>query len=658
MRLRWFFALLLLGLTTLPLLAQDSAAGYWLEGETLQKYGRLYELSRALDICLEDIIAANADTLTLSADPHRYWDNLPPRLFIPTDAPPCYEIVKLERTSAVITNDTHYFLLLQKTLQAHNVCIEAVHPLFISGGGAGLASPDFQLYIPLDTLPCINEHEERLRYFDADGKWLPTPTYSSDEFITYSYNIRTALQYCVGDVMAANPQVRLFNASMFVEVFVNETMRRCDWVEVQGSYPNSETLFEFSTRLNTCMEVISKANEWVEVYRPLRNNVLHVPQNTPACYDEHGLRIGKNDRARHILANGDAIFDVAQQYNVCLADLFAANPLLDRQGYNIPSVLFIPNTPPCDYTYPIEHTVQADESLVTISKLYNVCFNRIIDATGVENLRYREGVPTEEGYTPTIIAALAKGSIVLIPERPDCYTFDYEANRYEMQTHLCYTEAVDFTQDYSRHEPPISFTYDTDSGNCTEYGEYVNMLTVIYGNQTLTLYQMRPYAFDTLVTVAQCFGVDPYALIETQARYANNSLPSGYIVLPNDYDRECYLRTADERTLVQKARELSYQAGYLDENGVYTVNYQDTLSSIGRTYGYLPQWIADYNRLPGTDMIYYRQQLQLPPHPSLYDLAKVGGAVVGTLVVSGLVFGLYRWRTSGARKRKNDEKIA
>ena len=64
--------------------------------------------------------------------------------------------------------------------------------------------------------------------------------------------------------------------------------------------------------------------------------------------------------------------------------------------------------------------------------------------------------------------------------------------------------------------------------------------------------------------------------------------------------------------------------------------------------------IAAVNNLPASSIIYYRQQLKMPPYPSLHVLGRAAamGALPVALGVIGL--GVVRWRRSSKRKRKND----
>jgi LysM repeat protein len=99
---------------------------------------------------------------------------------------------------------------------------------------------------------------------------------------------------------------------------------------------------------------------------------------------------------------------------------------------------------------------------------------------------------------------------------------------------------------------------------------------------------------------------------------------------------------------------MAYKAGYLID-GVYTVNYGDTLSSIGHKFGYLPQWIADANNLSDPEMIYFLQELKMPSFPSFYTLVPVGGAVGFTVLMSTAIYRLRRWRRNRySSKKKNN----
>ena len=130
---------------------------------------------------------------------------------------------------------------------------------------------------------------------------------------------------------------------------------------------------------------------------------------------------------------------------------------------------------------------------------------------------------------------------------------------------------------------------------------------------------------------------------------------TGWALIPQPHENCPLLNPTDYSIRLTYYREMSYKAGYLID-GVYYVNYQDTLSSIGRTYGYLPSMIAAENGLIDLDTIAYMQALKMPTYPSLYTLASVVGAGGVIVLMSTGIYGLRRWihaRTHARGKKKN-----
>lgn len=633
----------------------------------------LMDILHELNVCQEDLINANLDTLppdiiALYRDTRTpLWYRLPDNidLTIPPHAD-CYTLVKLQ---SLPDND------VEKT---YNVCTEEFYPWVRFDGGYGYSPDDnlIHVYLRNNALPCVNEEGQRLHYYDENGKRLKDPVYSQVPFIEKPWDVKE-LGYCVGDLVRANPAIAfdetnvnpqaVFYHGIGERIFVPQNTRRCDFFPV-----NDKTLYEVSQDTNVCMETLLEASG-LELIRqcvldergmciqpPLEESgmqfftfesqllVSHVsvPTDAPDCYDALGQRIGHDDREVYKPQVGESLLDIAQSHQVCLDDLWNANPVMNEwQGwlYLIPQAVFIPNTPPCegDMTY----TVQDNQTLHTISLVTNVCLNRLFDANpSIKTLWYE---------------ALPAGHVINIPKRPHCYDFKDTWPDLKLQPHICYSEPVTAESDFTGRKPAIRTSLIADLPYCYDrvYG-----MTVFHDNEPYTLYNMHGY--ESFITVSQCFGLKLEELLTLNLYDSFNSAwsvsPAAYqtywgpVLVPQPH-ADCPLLGVDDKTHYQRYVEMTYKAGSLQE-GVYTVNYQDTLSSIGRKYGYLPQSIADANNLPNPNEIYYLQELKMPSYPSLYTLAPVGG-VVGTLVLAGVaIYGLRYWsRTRSKSKKKNSE---
>jgi LysM repeat protein len=511
----------------------------------------------------------------------------------------------------------------------HNICFEDYAPYLQSA-----SFPVTRLYIPHDVLPCYNAQGQRLRFYDEAGVRLKRPYYTTEAWIGVKTEDVPHMPYCVRDLWRNNPQ-RISYGSTFAPqsavMFVGN-VKRCHRVTVE----NDISLYELSRQYNVCMEVIQPlyvGGQGSPFFKRLEEYTFDIPEQSPACYDNQGNRIGHDDREVYATNINESMIDVAKKHGVCVQDLLLANPHLIIWPYveNYSRHVFIPETPPCDFTT-VTHVTQPGDNLQILTYIYNVCFNRIYDANIALFTKY-------EGQT------LPVGVTVTIPNRPPCYTYKvYCGGRYrEPAEYVCYQEPVDFDKDYTGIEPPVSPVPFNDTETCYTM---INGMTVIFNNQTLKLSKREGLPS---YMIAACYGITVDALFEANAiNYPPEVKPEGWLVVPNP-QRHCEFEDAYGYRNWYPERHA--KMGQLDNQGVYTVDYNDTLSSIGRRFGYLPSMIAAENHLEAPYWIYPYQELQMPRMPSLYDIGKsvlyVGGVGVGMIG-----FGLYRMRRRNSVKKK------
>lgn len=510
----------------------------------------------------------------------------------------------------------------------YNICFESYAPYLQH------TFPIVQLYIPYDVLPCYNAQGQRLRFYDKDGTWLKEPYYTSEAWIGVKTEDVPHLPYCVRDLWRNNPHRTSNSPSLAprsAAMFVGN-VKRCQRVTVK----NDVSLYELSRQQNVCMEVIqpvSVGGRRVASYKPFDEYTFDIPEQSPACYDTQGKRIGHHDREVYETNISESMIDVAKKHGVCVQDLLLANPHVIIWPYveNYSRHVFIPETPPCDFTT-VTHVTQPGDDLWLLSYIYNVCFNRLYDANIALFTKY-DGRPLPAGVTITI------------PNRPPCYTYKvYCGGRYrEEAEYVCYQEPVDFDRDYTGTEPPVSPVPFSDKETCYTMK---NGMTTLFNNKKLTLFKRGGYPF---YMIAACYGITVDALFdESTKNYPPEVRPDGWLVIP-DAQRDCELE--DDQGWRNWYPERRAKIGQLDDKGLYTVNFDDTLSSVGRRFGYLPSMIAAENGLEAPYTIYPYQELRMPQMPSLYDIGKavlyVGG--VGAAMIG---FGLYRMRRLTRDKKK------
>ncbi len=587
----------------------------------------LLSLSLQHNVCIDQIKAANPDLIFGGRH-----DPLPSaEIKIPTDAPECYEQI------FVMSGDS-----LLDVSEQYNICPEAMlwtiqgKSIIWSEHNTPLRHLGLDLFVPLNALPCFNDEGQRLYYQNVfkDGEWQFVEEYTDMQVYTVNSpqeqvknidEFAQKMDLCPADLIWINP----------AQVFIKNDARSCDFITLDNG--NIQTLYEVSRELNICIEIIKNVQIfWLDTWTEYVDTTIAIPQDAPPCYDKNGNRLNHDDKAVHETQPGEFLVDIAEQYDVCVADLVAANPFIDANQIRPPKVLFIPDAPPCNRPY--RHKLAEGENFTTVSQFFNVCVNRIADAN------------------PWIfnIADAKPGDSLLIPDRPPCYEMTYSGDYYtghRIRDYVCYAQAIDFVTDYTGHEPMISpVALDVKDNFCYERGNWAT--TVIYENEPITAYRIRPY--DTMSQVAACFKMDINDLVTLNSQdYSYEVRPYGYWVLPQNYDRDCALLTMNIVEYKQYINDLMNSAGSLNDEGVYVVNHQDTLSSIGKQFGYLPEWIAAENSLENPDMIFHLQELKLPSHPNYWQLATIGGGVLAIVSISSALSLVLRWRRRKP-KRKNE----
>lgn len=602
----------------------------------------LGEVSFNENICPEDLLAANQETIPPQALELIYgqrsmrfalWVQLPTGLTIP-EHDDCYDVVSVPATD-----------LAQVEID-HNICIEEYYSFTRPVDASG---DMINVYLRKDAPDCLNEKGYRLQYYKSEGELYEIPVYSEIPFVEGPQDI-TNMGYCIADLVRANPGIyfAMPNSNDWgdigyisgMRVFVPEGTRNCGTVP-----PASGSLYKISQEKNVCMEtLLATTGSKLVGFNGEYGLPLQYPLNAAPCYDENGDRFGFDDRAVHVTLLGESFLDIARAYDVCLQDLWDANPVMDAWDgwwYLLPTVVFIPDTDPCAQQ---QFTVQSPLTLHGISLLTNTCLNRLTEANPTIETSWSELVP--EGMTLTI------------PQRPHCYDFSSIQGGLRLQPHICYTVPVTAEADFTGHKPAVSASLNTDLPYCYDR---VQGMTIFNNNAPYTLYQMRGY--ESMLVLSQCFDVEPEAFLTLNLYDRFNSAWSvtpaslnmtyqGPLLIPQPHS-DCALLTVDDGTHWQRYVEMTYKAGSV-QDGVYIVNYGDTLSSIGRKFGYLPQAIADENNLTDPAVIYYLQELKMPSTPSLYTLAPVGAAAGGLVLAGAIFLGLRRWSRGRAKGKKKN----
>jgi hypothetical protein len=619
------------------------------EGEVVN----LFDIAIRFNICLTSLVASNERAFSQNTSLPELYSHL---LDHPSQAKQYMffhsEGVKLSipaHKSCYISVDTQNRTLLSQIEKEYNICIEEFYGLIHSSEDSKQIA-----YLPQDAPPCVNNKGQRLLYTQDQTDWVDewhVGDYQDSPLINAPEDVLT-LRYCLGDLKRANPAVALpyedsnrpgrvhftwtlrgFPYMAGIRLFVPEGIRHCDFVQTQ------ESLYSLSQQYNVCMEVILDASG-MPLYPDHSEGILHsIPLDKTPCYDVHGQRLNVPEEMVYKPQAGESFLDIAQKYNICMDSLWDANPVMDYwdgASYRMPDVIFIPHVKPCEFTRTL--TSRSNMSLLGLATLTNICRNQIDKVN--PHLGLSEADPQE---TYRFAEKIAAGKTIIIPERPPCYRL-LSQESIEQIHYVCYVVPVTSESDFTGHIPPVNMSLQGDLPYCYEITED---MTVFYENTPYSLYNRRDYGYSN--DIADCHGIEQGLMAQL-----NEDKPwhmEGYFLIPQPH-KECDIEAY--RDLARKRyQEQTYLAGYLID-GIYRVNYDDTLSSISRKYGYLPQWIADANGISLSDPIYFLQELKMPPYPSLYTLLPAGGAAGVIVLASGAIYGLRRWlRQRNQGKKKN-----
>jgi hypothetical protein len=602
---------------------------------------------------------------------------------IPADAPACFETLEL-------AEGRHPRDLAQEL----NLCEQILW--YYNPESIYTSSQERRVYIPLDRQPCYLDGQ-LLSYEGYPNQWgdyVPAEEVVLEKATTfYEYAIENT--YCARDLQALNRHQYIAPLRDGDRLYIPESARHCDYVQEVGT-----SLIELAREYNVCIETLIDINEGISSWAHLvdNNSVVNpqdrdayyggvfVPTEESPCYDENGLRLGQHDRAVHETSKDEWLFAIAQDYGVCMADLVKANPLLATYpASDLPSLIFIPNgtcSEVADDGF-VHHQIQApDESsaiastrnLMSLSYIYNVCPSDILEANPGLISAEQEGYISGWFYTQdhhSVVRSywlneMEVGQTILIPaDRLPCYDYQiplrgighYQFVSSDMPLpidYVCYAQEVNPDNDYTGHEPVISPVPYSEEAYCYNRLEDPR---IVLNNESYTLYPFGKDAY--LFELAACFGADGYAIIRIEAEDLGQAqgdwYSDAYWGIPNA-TKDCALIGDDYEAAMTWKHAFYDEAGFgqINENGLYAVTYGDTLTDIGRRYGYLPAWIKAENNM-SEDWVYPYQLLRLPSYPNLYQ----SGSVVGGLLGLGLLgFGvkfILRLRDGRKGKRKNDE---
>lgn len=613
-------------------------------------------------LCREDLERYNSYNPRTNSYDNRYY--------LRTDAP-CFDSEDVpEGEQADLYQQNLAYLVRQ-----YNVCASDLlaQPRFLNTS----SNLNTMILIP-DTPPCYDENGYKLNY-PQDGSApyaVPYPSILVTENTERLLPVLWEAQICLSDFFIANPHLEYgenvhwqnydylynppsasigeFAVEYGTELFLPESSEDC-YKEV--SIPNEGALYDLAIEENVCIE---RLQSWrLENSNP---PTYMIPRNHEACYDANGHRLSYIEAAGeafptpvrleneiYVVPYAMSTYELSRRLNVCIEDLLALNPGLSRKVPHPRLEIFVPDTLPCydEITgqqliftdengealaearlseYPL-YTVVLGDSWGTISRIYNVCENRLIDF----NEGFLPNVWEVERYGALDYYARAEGIfepgvIVRIPtDRPPCYDLTGEQPR--LLRYVCYDNPIDMSI-----ENPDA-VINPDGTHCYNVEDPA---TVIWDNGNHYLYQKREGSLYSNDFMAWCFGVSSWDIL------GENSLVYIWFeqeVLVKNPTRSCYAHTPDGL-----------------EN-IHWVTRGETLRDIAWQYGKLPQWIAEANGLTNPDIIWEYQRLVIPEGINLWDVSRyLSGFFSFIAFAFALRFALKR-RALASMKKKNKSKV-
>ncbi|MFP4059002.1 MAG: LysM peptidoglycan-binding domain-containing protein [bacterium] len=159
-----------------------------------------------------------------------------------------------------------------------------------------------------------------------------------------------------------------------------------------------QTLYSISHAYNVTQKEIAAENPEVMVGLK-EGQTLKIPER-PVVVDK--IKLNKSDKfIYHIISEGQTLYFLSRHYNISIEDIFKHNPELEYSNLQVNQVIKIPRekvgtaSPDenIEYNEYIKHRVERGETLYSLSKLYDVTIEQIINANregGWRGLKYGE----------------------------------------------------------------------------------------------------------------------------------------------------------------------------------------------------------------------------------------------------------------------------
>lgn len=156
-----------------------------------------------------------------------------------------------------------------------------------------------------------------------------------------------------------------------------------------------ETLYSLSKTYDVSQETIKSLNPFIDQKGLQINDVVRIPKKqTAASAAPEAIVV---PAGMHLVKSGETVYSIAQQYNLEMADIYAANRDLQTEGLKQGALIKIPSgnivSVPVTGDNHFEHTVEKEETVFSILRKYDVTLEELI----AENPELQNGL--QQGMT-------------------------------------------------------------------------------------------------------------------------------------------------------------------------------------------------------------------------------------------------------------------
>ena len=158
----------------------------------------------------------------------------------------------------------------------------------------------------------------------------------------------------------------------------------CGANSIKYTIGKGQTLFAIAQEFNTTVQAILDANPGLDVQLYYAGDVICIPQQTATLPTQPTGCVGGT---AYTIRRGDSFYLIAQQFDIPLADLLAANPGVDPARLLVGQVICVPaRVQTCPTGYSV-HTVMRGQTFVDLQVLYNISYSALEQANQDVDIR-------------------------------------------------------------------------------------------------------------------------------------------------------------------------------------------------------------------------------------------------------------------------------